>query len=273
MTAGKIKLGQIGYGYWGQKLQGYFSSHPGFEITKVATRNHQDILADKGITAVIVATPVATHFEIAKEVLASGKHLFCEKAFTATAAEAAELKADAEARDLKILVDFTFTFSRGVRNLVTAAKSGQLGDLSSASFEMSQCGRFTQEGVYFTLGSHMLSVLNMISPLREFSFIRNDLIIRERIPEAGRISFAHNVSPFHGIINLSLNNTEKTRKITLYGNRETVAYDMFAAPGETDNLALAVNDFYRLIAKGGPSNIDSALAVARTLDSLSPLLV
>jgi predicted dehydrogenase len=273
MRIEKIKLGQIGNGYWGRKLHRYFSAHHGFEITRVAARDYQDILADKGIAAVIVATPLETHFAIAKKVLTGGKHLFCEKAFTATAAETEELQADAGARGLKILVDFTFTFSRGVRNLVSAVQAGQIGNLASANLEMRQLGRFRPEGVYFTLGSHMLSVLNMIRPLHEFSFSRSDALARDGRPEAGRISFAHNTLPFHGSINLSLRSPEKTRKIEVQGSRGTLVYDMFSAPGEMDNLALAVGAFYQLLAAGGPSNIDSALEVARALDKLSSPLV
>ncbi|MCX5748657.1 MAG: Gfo/Idh/MocA family oxidoreductase [Candidatus Saganbacteria bacterium] len=309
MIQGKIQLGQIGYGYWGQRLYSYFSAHPGFEVTKIAVReplkarsglncrmtSAQDIYDDKNIKAVIVATPVETHYGIAKDVLASGKHLFCEKVFTGTAKEAEELQRMAEQRQLKIMVDYTFTFSHGVRRMVEIAKSGQIGKLSSATFEMGQFGHFRPEGVYPLLGSHMLSILNMLYPLHEFEFVRNDLLVRAGITESGWLSFAHYRLPFGGLFNLSLNNPEKTRNIALYGTLGTVAYNMYSSPavklacfdrecvhqvkqdtgqelckgGENDNLALSVDAFYEMIASSGPSNIDCAVEVARALERIS----
>ncbi|MBN3033813.1 MAG: Gfo/Idh/MocA family oxidoreductase [Candidatus Saganbacteria bacterium] len=284
MTGERIRLGQIGYGYWGQKLHRYFTSHPGFELTKVAVRDAakergkaairlttaEDVLTDRNIQAVIVATPVATHFELAGKVLAAGKHLFCEKTFTETAAEAERLKVLADSQGLKIMVDFTFTFSRGVRNMVAAARSGQIGSLVSASFEMGQPGRLKPEGVYLTLGSHMLSILNMLAPLHEFSFSSSDTSTQKGVAESGLIFFTHNSLPFNGLMILNLHSPDKTRKIEIYGSRGAAGYDMFSAPGEQDNLAQAAEAFYQMIAQGGPSNVDCALEVAFALDKLRP---
>lgn len=307
MAANKISLGQIGYGYWGQKLFGYFSSHPRFNVVKVAARDPkkerpglnteitsaQNILDDKTIQAVIVATPVETHFAISKQVLDSGKHLFCEKAFTGTLAEAEELKSTAASNGLKIMVDFTFTFSQGINKMIETANAGNIGTISSASFQMLQPGRSGPEGVYYILGSHMLSVLSMLFPLSEFSFCREDLLARNGIPESGYIHFSHTYSPFKGIMHVSLNHPDKTRKIAIYGSKGAAYYDMFSDPpvslaaynsannrgagkgssfhrgNENDNLTLAVNAFYRMIVSAGGSNIDRALQVTDALERIS----
>src|SRR3989442_1384862 len=143
-----IRMGVIGYGYWGPNIvrNGYgldgcqvaavcdqspialervTKAYPGLPVTT----NPADLLTSAQIDAIAVVTPVHTHFELAKAALANGKHLFIEKPFTSTTQQADELIELAERNRLKIMVDHTFLFTGAVRKIRQLVDDGTLGDL------------------------------------------------------------------------------------------------------------------------------------------------
>ena len=85
------------------------------------------MLTSPDIDAVAVVTPVWTHFELAKAALQNGKHVFVEKPFTCTTAQAEELIELAERKNLKIMVDHTFLFTGAVRRIEAADRRRNLG--------------------------------------------------------------------------------------------------------------------------------------------------
>src|SRR5271170_3073082 len=125
-----IRMGVIGYGYWGPGIVRNFGNTEGCEVTMVCdksadslrraqraypkvqvTNDPCDIITSPQIDAVAVVTPVWTHFDLAKSALMHGKHVFVEKPFTSTAAQAEELIDIAEKKRLQIMVDHTFLFT------------------------------------------------------------------------------------------------------------------------------------------------------------------
>src|SRR5262245_26095409 len=131
-----IRFGVIGYGYWGPNIvrnlrtlectelvaicdkspkaqQRARQAHPDVQVTS----DYSEILLSPDIDAVAVITPVWTHFELAKGALLNGKHVFVEKPFTSTAAQAEELIELADRRNLQIMVDHTFLFTGAVRKI------------------------------------------------------------------------------------------------------------------------------------------------------------
>ena len=93
------------------------------------TTNADDILSSKDIDAVAIITPVFTHFDLAKKALENGKHVFVEKPFTSTVAQAEELVELADKKNLKIMVDHTFLFTGAVRRIKEFIDEGALGKL------------------------------------------------------------------------------------------------------------------------------------------------
>jgi predicted dehydrogenase len=143
-----IRVGIIGYGYWGPVVARNFQNadqcqlaaicdarpaaqdrarkaHPGVLVTA----DPCDIVRSPDIDAVAVITPVWTHFQFAKAALENGKHVFVEKPFTASSAEASELIDLAAARHLCIMVDHTFLFTGAVRKIRQMIDQGVLGKL------------------------------------------------------------------------------------------------------------------------------------------------
>ncbi len=143
-----LRMGVIGYGYWGPQVTRNFHNletsrvvaladkraesqkrarhaHPDIKIVSDA----DEILNSTEIDAVAIVTPVWTHYELAKKALENGKHVFVEKPFTSTAAQAEELMELAERKKLKIMVDHTFLFTGAVRKIRQLIDDGTLGDL------------------------------------------------------------------------------------------------------------------------------------------------
>src|SRR5512143_3005053 len=125
-----INIGVIGYGYWGPNIVRNFNSLEGARALSICdgsqtslsrarkvnplvalTCDYNDILTSKDIDAVAIITPVSSHFDLAKKALENGKHVFVEKPFTATIAQAEELIELAERKNLHIMVDHTFLFT------------------------------------------------------------------------------------------------------------------------------------------------------------------
>ncbi len=143
-----IKIGVIGYGYWGPNIVRNFNSAEGAQVTAVCDKNIetlkkltltnpgiktvttvQEIVASPEIDVVAVVTPVSTHFEITKAALSNGKHVFVEKPFTDTVSHAEELIAIAEKNQLKIMVDHTFLFTGAVKKIKELIDEKALGKI------------------------------------------------------------------------------------------------------------------------------------------------
>jgi predicted dehydrogenase len=143
-----VRVGVVGYGYWGPNIVRNFHglenaqlvsicdrspaalkrasrTYPGVDLTTDST----SVLQSPDIDAVAIVTPVWTHYELAKVALENGKHVFVEKPFTSTVAQAEELIELAERKNLKIMVDHTFLFSGAVRKIRDVIDAGTLGPL------------------------------------------------------------------------------------------------------------------------------------------------
>lgn len=177
-----LNVGVIGYGYWGPNIVRNFHRPDRSAVSMVCdkssdmlrrvaqtypsiptTTNADDILTSKNIDVVAVVTPVWTHFELAKRALQNGKHVFVEKPFTATTAQALELCELAEKKGLKIMVDHTFLFTGAVRKIRQLIDEGVLGDLYYYDSTRVNLGLFQHDvNVIWDLAPHDLSIMNYL---------------------------------------------------------------------------------------------------------------
>jgi predicted dehydrogenase len=177
-----IGIGVIGYGYWGPNLVRNFAlaSEGGVvavcdqRADRLATVNklypavhtYEDVdamLADPDVNAVAVATPVTTHFPLAMKALAAGKHVFVEKPFTATVAEAEELVAKADSLGLTLMVDHTFIYTSAVRKIHELIAEGSLGQLYYFDSVRVNLGLFQSDvSVMWDLAVHDLSIMDYL---------------------------------------------------------------------------------------------------------------
>jgi predicted dehydrogenase len=180
-----LRVGVIGYGYWGPNIVRNVTSlekcqlvavcdqnpaalkrasrlYPGVQMTS----NAADVLTSPDIDVIAVVTPVWTHFELAKTALENGKHVFVEKPFTSTSAQAEQLIELAATKNLQIMVDHTFLFSGAVRKIRELVDNKTLGSLYYFDSTRVNLGLFQHDvSVVWDLAPHDLSIMDFI--LRE----------------------------------------------------------------------------------------------------------
>jgi predicted dehydrogenase len=177
-----IRFGVIGYGYWGPNV---VRNLRGLEETKVVaicdkseaavgrarqaypdlrvTTDCTELLTAPDIDAIAVITPVWTHFDLARTALRNGKHVFVEKPFTATSAQAEELIELAERQNLQIMVDHTFLFTGAVRKIKQLVDDNVLGKLYYYDSTRVNLGLFQHDvNVLWDLAPHDLSIVDYL---------------------------------------------------------------------------------------------------------------
>jgi predicted dehydrogenase len=175
-----IHIGIIGYGYWGPRIARNFHGLPGCELSVICdksaeslrrvqrahpgvavTSDANEVLCSPLIDAVAIITPVWTHFELAKTALQNGKHVFVEKPFTSTVAQAEELIELAARKNLQIMVDHTFLFTGAVRKMRELIDAGALGKLYYYDSTRVNLGLFQHDvNVLWDLAPHDLSIMD-----------------------------------------------------------------------------------------------------------------
>src|SRR6202040_1211204 len=177
-----IRVGVIGYGYWGPNIVRNFQGHEKADVVAVCDKNpkslsrvrrahpevpvtsdQMDVLRSTQVDVVAVVTPVWTHFELAKLALENGKHVFVEKPFTCTAAQAEQLIELADRKNLKIMVDHTFLFTGAVKRIRQVIDDGTLGDLYYYDSTRVNLGLFQHDvNVIWDLAVHDLAILDFL---------------------------------------------------------------------------------------------------------------
>jgi len=179
-----IKMGVVGYGYWGPNIVRNFMEIEGAQVKSVSDLNPQRqklvktrypmvetmdepeaMFADPDIDAVAIVTPVSTHFDLAMRALQSGKHVLLEKPLTQTVAQGEQLLAEAEKRGLLVMVDHTFVYTSAIRKIKSIIDSGELGDIYYYDSVRVNLGLFQHDvNVLWDLAVHDLSILEYIYP-------------------------------------------------------------------------------------------------------------
>jgi predicted dehydrogenase len=177
-----IRIGVIGYGYWGPNIVRNFHTHENSEVLMVSDRNpkcadrlrkvfpsmiftsdENEVLKSTQIDVVAVVTPVWTHYELAKRALENGKHVFVEKPFTCSVAQAEELIELADKKHLKIMVDHTFLFTGAVRKIKELVDHKELGNLYYYDSLRVNLGLFQHDvNVIWDLAPHDLSIMDHV---------------------------------------------------------------------------------------------------------------
>jgi len=177
-----IRFGVIGYGYWGPNIVRNLQSNDSTQVVAIcdgnesalsrarkafpevrAVKDCSELLTAPDIDAIAVITPVWTHFELASRALLNGKHVFVEKPFTATSAQAEQLINLAEQRNLQIMVDHTFLFTGAVKKIRELMDSRVLGKLYYYDSTRVNLGLFQHDvDVLWDLAPHDLSIVDYL---------------------------------------------------------------------------------------------------------------
>lgn len=175
-------IGVIGYGYWGPNIARAVVEVDAVALRAIADfstsaleragRRHpsarllsdwRDLVADPSVDAVIIATPVSTHFEIAMAALKAGKHVLVEKPMTDSAFKASLLVEEAARRSLVLMVDHTFIYTGAVRTIHDLIEQGRIGDVYYYDSIRVNLGLFQRDvNVIWDLAAHDIAILDFL---------------------------------------------------------------------------------------------------------------
>jgi len=237
------KLGQVGLGYWGKNLVRNFDElaeltwlcdsapdlreefarrHPQARVTE----SFDDVLADDGVEAVVIATPVPTHHELALRALEAGKHVFVEKPPAMRETEMDELVAAAEERHLTLMPGHLLLYHPGVLKLKELVDAGELGEVLCVYGNRQNLGIIRQnENALWSLGVHDLSVILYLvgeDPVEAVAHGRDFLT-----PGVEDVVFCYLRFPSGKIAHMHLSwlDPHKMRKMTVVGTEKMAVFD------------------------------------------------
>jgi len=308
-----VRIGQAGLGAWGKNLvrnlddlahlrwicdqtesrrNEFARRFPGARITP----SFDEMLADDDLEAVVIATPVPTHYALARQALEAGKHVFVEKPPAMRGAELEDLCELSEERGLVLMPGHLLLYHPGVKKLKEIVGSGELGDVLYVYGNRQNLGTFrTNENALWSLGVHDLSVLLYLIE-EEPSEVRahgsafltggvEDVVFCYLKFPSGKMAHMHLswLDP-HKIRRITVvgndrmavfDDMERDRKITVYDNWRTRTGDIYSPTVDaTEPLRLECRHFLALVAGEGDRHkaARDAVPVVRALEQLQASL-
>jgi predicted dehydrogenase len=240
-----LKVGVIGCGYWGPNLIRNFYRQPDVELVAVAdfddarlnfvrdnypvvgtVHDAADIIGNPEIDAVVIATPVASHYPLALLALEAGKHVFVEKPLATSVVECDRLIAVAVARGLVLYTDHVFVHTGAVRKIRQLIDAGTIGDLYYYDSARINLGLFQKDvNVIWDLAVHDLSILNYITPQRPTAV---SATVHQHVPGAQANMAAITLfydSSFVAHLTVNWMSPVKVRRTLIGGSRQMIVYD------------------------------------------------
>jgi len=240
-----INVGVVGCGYWGPNLVRNFSEITESKVVAVAdldeqrlrrikgrypsidiTTDYQALLRSADIDAIAIATPVATHYDLALKALLAGKHVFIEKPLTETVEQGERLIDEAEKRNLVLHVDHTFIYTGAVRKIRELIDKNELGDLYYYDSVRVNLGLFQPDvSVIWDLAVHDLSIMDYVFSANPIAVSTTGQRHVEGNPE--NIAFLTLFFENSAIAHLHVNwlAPVKVRRTLIGGSRKMIVYD------------------------------------------------
>lgn len=277
-----LKFGLVGLGYWGpnllrvlteleetevswmcdldpQRLERFGRRYPGAR----ATTDYSDLLDDPELDAIVIATPVFTHFNLASQALRAGKHTFVEKPLASSAAEAGQLTRLAASVDRRLMCGHTFVYSPPVQAVRSLLAGGELGDIFFISSSRVNLGLHQPDvSVIWDLGPHDFSILLHWlgeTPTKVRAVGRDSIV--PGIPDVAFVTLTY-ASGIVANVELSWLAPSKLRRTVVVGSQKMVVYD--------DGAPEPVRVFDHGVVYKDPETFGEHQLSYRTGDILSP---
>jgi len=246
MNTNGIVLAQIGCGYWGPNLLRNFSTLPdcrvkylvdpsperrafvesNFPRTK-AVETVAAALADPEVHGVIIATPAGTHFQLAKDALLAGKHIFVEKPLATKVVEVDELGRLADERKLVVMAGHTFVYNTAVRYVKHLIDTGDLGEVRYIYSQRLNLGRIRSDiDALWNFAPHDISIIQYwLGDPEPLSVTRHGMDFMQNHVED--VVFLNLTYPGKIMANIHVSwlDPQKVRKMIIVGSRKMVVYD------------------------------------------------
>ena len=238
-----VNVGQVGLGYWGKNLVRNFAElanltwlcdsseelrdafaarYPKVQVTG----DFDELLTDDSLDAVVIATPVPTHYPLAKRALEAGKHVFVEKPPAMRESEMAELVGLAEERGLVLMPGQLLLYHPGVHKLKEIVDSGELGDVLCVYGNRQNLGKIRKdENALWSLGVHDLSViLYLIGEQPSAALANGNAFLTPGVED---VVFCYLQFPSGKIAHMHLSwlDPHKMRKLTVVGRDRMAVFD------------------------------------------------
>ena len=238
-----MRVGHAGLGYWGPNLARNFAELADLRwlcdlspdlLSEASARHPQarttesfdELLADPEVDAVVVATPVVTHYELAKRALHSGKHVFVEKPQAQSSAEAEELAAIAQENGLVLMPGYLLLYHPAVAMLKQLIASGDLGDVLYLYGNRQNLGQIrSDENALWSLGAHDLSmILHLVDEEPVEAWARGESFLRDGIED---VVFCYLRFPSGVVAHMHLSwlDPHKIRRLTVVGRDKMAVFD------------------------------------------------
>jgi predicted dehydrogenase len=241
----RIRVAVVGLGYWGPNLARNFERLAGADLAyccdlvaenleraraqfpgAVVTGDLDEVLADPGLDAVVIATPAPTHYDLGKRVLEAGKHALIEKPLALRAADAEDLVATAAAKKRLLMVGHLLEYHPGVRKVKELLEAGELGRPFYVYANRLNLGKVrADENALWSLGPHDISVINYLTGEEpEEVSARGECYLQDDVEDVvfGYIRYP---SGMIGHLHVSWLDPHKSRKITVVGAEKMVVFD------------------------------------------------
>ncbi len=244
MTVKELRFGVIGWGYWGPKIARNLDALPHAMVAMIAdsdarrlttlavnqpwvrTTTHIEDMFRSDVDAIVIATPVSTHFRLAREALLHGKHVLVEKPLTTSVTEAEELVALAQERQRVLMVGHTFEYNPAVNELRKLVQSGELGKIYCIEAERVNLGLFRHDiNVIWDLAPHDISILlYLLDRKPERIKVQAHAHVQSRIEDVAHLDLEF-ADGMNAHIHVSWLHPCKIRRVTVIGDARMVVYD------------------------------------------------
>jgi predicted dehydrogenase len=291
MSAERIKVAVVGLGYWGPNLARNFDALPDAELRWIcdgspdarerwsaafrnarATDDLAEVLADSETDAVILATPVPTHADLAVRCLEAGKHCMVEKPMAQSVSDAERVVAAARESGKTMMVGHLLEYHPGVVSLKRLADEGELGALRYIYGQRLNLGKLrADENALWSLGAHDVSVLMFLTGGEEPSEVRafGEGFMRSGVEDVV-FCFLRFPSGLIGHLHLSWLDPHKERRFTIVGDRRMATFDDMAVEGK---LTIYDKGFDQHATNYGEYIQRSGDIVSRAIPNQEPLAV
>ncbi len=240
-----MKIGIIGYGYWGPNLTRNFNSLDDCEVKWIidsrkerldlvnktypaihTSTNKDDLMNDNGVDGLVVATPVFLHYELGKEALNKGKHVMIEKPMTTTSQEAEELIELAQKQGKVLMVDHTFLYTGAVNKIKELVDQGEIGNVQYFDSTRINLGLFQPDiNVIWDLAPHDLSILYHLTDVKPYSIIATGIAhTNTGMENIAYLTIKYNENKI-AHFNCSWTSPVKIRRILIGGDEKMVIFD------------------------------------------------
>ena len=238
-----IRIGQAGLGYWGPNLARNFGALADLrwlcdlspDRLSAAAKTHpqarttadfEELLADPELDAVVIATPVVTHYELAKQALSAGKHVFVEKPQAQSSAEAEELAALAQERGLVLMPGYLLIYHAALHRLKELIDGGELGDVLYLYGNRQNLGQIRRdENALWSIGAQDLSmILHLVDEEPVEAWARGESFLRSGIED---VVFCYLRFPSGVVAHMHVSwlDPHKIRKLTVVGRDKMAVFD------------------------------------------------